>query len=148
MIGEVKVDVLMDVNDKYPSNPMEANDLSSVWKMTFTQNTASTADDKTFMVLGDCSKDRTKALGELYDASVLKSDVMQSAHHGLVGGYLATYKLIAPSIALVPTHAARFNEFQWQYADYNLWLYKNSDEYHASQTTVVDMSNLSVSIWG
>ena len=148
MIGEVKIDVLMDTQDKYPTNPMEANDLSSVWKMTFTQNTESTADDKSFMVLGDSSADRTKALGDLYDASVLKSDVLQAAHHGLYGGNKATYQEIAPSISLVPTHEERFNEFQWQYADYNMWLYTNSDEYHASQTTIVDMYNLNVTIWG
>ena len=146
-IGEVQIDVLLDHNDKYPTNPMEANDLSSAWKMTFTQNTESTADDKSFMVLGDCTQPRTAALLDLYeDSGILKSDVLQAAHHGLYGGYLETYIAINPDITLVPTYEARWNE--WKVSqDYNKWLDANSDCYHASQNTVVDMYDLSVSFW-
>ncbi len=149
MIGDVKIEVILTVSDKIPSNPMEANDLSAVWKMTFTQGTESTADDTTFMVLGDSSEQRTASLAEDFSSTFLKCDVLQAAHHGLYGGDKSTYQMIAPEITLVPTYQARFE--QWftgaSKQDYNVWLYANSDCYHASQTTVVNMKDLTVSIW-
>ena len=47
----------------------------------------------------DCSKDLVKMWG-----NYLKSDIMQAAHHGLIGGTVSLYSAIDPTVAMVPMH--------------------------------------------
>ncbi len=148
MIGEVKVEVLYDASVVTGVNET-LNDLSSVFKLTFTQGTDATADDKTYMVLGDSTAHRTAALLDDFSTSVLKSDVLQAAHHGMYGGYKATYQAIAPTISLFPVlYNTLYSHTSgvWSY-DYNVWLRDNSVEYYADHVQVIDMSNLTVTQW-
>lgn len=166
--GDVSLQVLMTANERVPVEITSHNQRSAVVKFTFTQGTADTADDKTFMMMGDNgggggeSNARNKWLVATYGAAVLKSDVLQVVHHGLVGGYLPLYQAIDPSICLWPTHEERFagrydadgdgsysDDYQYcTQTDYNKWLRNNSirvrQHYHHSQTTIIDMSDLSV----
>ena len=158
-IGGVTIDVLIDESGNsalgtgHKDTNSDHNDFSAAIKFTFTSG-------KTFLVLGDCTETRLKALTEKYD---LKCDVMQASHHGLVGGELNAYKEADPDITLYPTkYSTLYNynyhgilpQYFWK-IDYNKWLRENSDCYYCStdandtkvRTVVIDMSDLSVSDW-
>ncbi len=148
MIGEVKVDVLYDAS-VIIGTCETLNDLCSVFKLTFTQGTDATTDDKTYMVLGDSPAHRTAALLDDFSTSVLKSDVLQASHHGLYGGDLDTYKSVAPTVTLIPSKQAKLENHESGYyaADFNVWLRENSTVYYHDHTQVVNMTDLTVSAW-
>ena len=163
--GDVEVHVLITANERLPESVHTHNLRSAAFKMTFTQGTASTDDDKSFMVFGDCSgSDRAEYMIDNYGPKILKSDVMQVIHHGLAGGDQSLYTLVNPDICLWPTHKERFEgkydsdgdgtPDNYQYctdAAYNKYLRSNQikqrQHYHHSLTTVIDMTNLHVSFW-
>ena len=156
-IGTVKIHVLITAEQYAAEHSRDGkihdlNYLSAVFKMTFTQNTLSTDDDTTFMVVGDASYRRLTYLVDRY-GSELQCDVLQAAHHGLEGGEKTFYQAVDPDITLVPAYQARYeewfttNEFATYYRDYNAWLANNSTCYHSSNTYVVNMETLTVSQW-
>lgn len=150
---DVVIDVLIDasVNTTTAKTDIDTrNDRSAAWKMTFTQGTADASDDKTFMVTGDCMDDNTASrtaarltylLNEY--GEILKSDVLQAAHHGLAGGSSSFYNAVAPSISLFATEEERIMSEAWNEKEYNVAL-KNSDIYYMDTNVVLDMSDLSV----
>lgn len=170
-LDDVHMRVLMTANERVPQQIYSHNQRSAVIKFTFTRGTEATVDDITFLMLGDNggggaysseSDARNKWLVDHYDASVLKSDIMQVAHHGLKGGYLPLYQAVDPLICLWPSPEYRFNgrhdndkdgsytdDYQWcTEAAYNVWLRDNSirvrKHFHHSQTTVIDILTLTV----
>ena len=163
--SDVVVKILITANERIPASVYTNNQRSAAFQMTFTQSTADPADDKKFTVFGDCSgNDRNQWIIDTYGADALKSDVMQTIHHGLAGGYKPIYQAIDPDICLWPVVQKRF-EGKWDsdgdgdYRDdyqhctepaYNSWLrndrIKARQHYHHSQTTIIDMSDLSVTV--
>ena len=78
----------------------DGNDTSAVIKFTI--------GSQTFMVLGDARMGMSKQLQYSYPASVLKSDIVQVAHHGYTGVQDALYELIDASVALWPMDVADY----------------------------------------
>ena len=162
--ADVNIHVLITANERLPESVHTHNLRSAAFKMTFTQGTETEADDKSFMVFGDCSgNERSQYMLDTYGESVLKSDVMQVIHHGLAGGHTLLYLAVDPSICLWPQNEERFagrydsngngdytDDYQYcTQAAYNKVIRQNPNiqHYHHSQTTVINMSDLSVSVW-
>ena len=84
----------------YKSNSLTANnfkddnDTSTVIKFTI--------GNQTLMVLGDARTGMSKQLEYTYPASVLKSDMVQMAHHGYTGVQDSLYEAIDASVVLWP----------------------------------------------
>ena len=72
----------------------DGNDTSAVIKFT--------VGDQTFMVLGDARMGMSRQLQYSYSAGVLKSDIVQVAHHGYTGVQDELYEIIDASVALWP----------------------------------------------
>ncbi len=141
-VGEVKIDVLYSAKDWTCSNPWDQNYLCNVWKMTYTQGTASAADDKTFLVVGDSQEDRFQALMEDYSSAVVNCDVLQAAHHGSNGGYKAGYVAISPAVTFMPTTKKAHESGDYYNADFNVYLRQNSTLYTHEVTTTISMKTL------
>ncbi len=62
---------------------------------------------KTFTVLGDGTEQTSKQVASTYK-EYLKSDILQLAHHGLIGGDKTLYSYIDPSICFWATSKERF----------------------------------------
>ena len=60
---------------------------------------------------------------------------------------LALYQAIAPEISLWPTCQVRFDNRKTE-GEQNQWLATNTTNYHNSQTTIIDMTDLTVTVWG
>jgi glyoxylase-like metal-dependent hydrolase (beta-lactamase superfamily II) len=95
----VKMEVLVSVEtDTANGTSNSHNDWSAALKFTFISG-------KTFLTFGDCTETRMKWLHNTY-GTAMESDVVQATHHGLVGGYQATYEDAmkeGSSIVLWPT---------------------------------------------
>ena len=157
IIDNVKVNVLVTAFDKYPDPPTNRNHTSAVMKFTFSCGT-------TFLVFGDAGGERILNLIEenspIYcPDELLKSDIMQVPHHGLkvvrADGYdklLALYRKIAPKICFWPQKARRFYNdplCQDEQYIYNRYLMESVKEknFHQTQTVVVDVEDLYISLW-
>lgn len=156
-IDNVKVNVLTTAFEKYPDPPTNRNHTSAVMKFTFSCGTS-------FLVFGDAGGERLFNLIEqdspIYCSDeMLKSDIMQVPHHGLAvarsDGYdkvLALYRKVAPKICFWPQKATRFYNDPWcqgeQYS-YNRYLMESVKEknFHHTQTVVVDMEDLHITLW-
>ena len=153
-LSNARIDILTTAEDPYPKNPTNPNFISSVWKIVFDGG-------KSFMVLGDAMTERLTALVDrttsIYcDEQTLKSDVMQTAHHGLCVGreeeYEAItrlYKAIAPSVVFWPQNEHRFFADPWcrdPKHTYHKFLFDTAGKKNFNQayTTIVDMSDLSI----
>ncbi|MBR2432968.1 MAG: hypothetical protein IKB23_08635, partial [Clostridia bacterium] len=102
-LAGVSIEILATHEDvyMYRNTAVNENGLSSVWKMNFTSS------GKSMMITGDATDKIVDHLYEVYDSSVLKSDVLQAAHHGTSAApeseYLDdVYAMIAPDIILCP----------------------------------------------
>ena len=147
--------VLATANDAYPEQPWDPNFNSMVVKITF-------ANGKSFMVLGDAMTRRLTALvdpaASIYQtAQTLKSDILQTAHHGLCvtenieeyPAVLQLYQQISPSIVFWPQNEQRFFADPWCRAEkhtYHQFLFATAgkNNYNQSYTTIVDTSDLSL----
>lgn len=141
----VKIEILLTEEDVYPIIPTVYNDTTAVWRMSFDNG-------ESFMVLGDCTHQLSKQLAATY-GDYLKSDILQLAHHGLIGGDKELYQLIDPAVCFWATFEERFNgnyskdKHQWCLGeggcDYNAWIRDESvrirEHYHNSITTTVMM---------
>ena len=146
----VKVEILLTEEDIYPMVPSVYNDTTAVWRMIFDNG-------KSFMVLGDCTHQLSKQLAATY-GYYLKSDILQLAHHGLIGGDKELYQMIDPQVCFWATFEDRFNgkyskdKYQWclgeSICDYNAWIRDESvrirEHYHNSVTTTLTMENIEV----
>lgn len=104
----VEIEILITSEEFYPNQPQVWNDTSAAWRMKFDNG-------QTVMFLGDCQAVLCQQLEDTY-GDYMKSDMLQLAHHGLIGGDLELYQLIDPDICFWSTDVERFNG---TYAKYN-----------------------------
>lgn len=154
--GGARIEVLTSAEERYPDPPTNRNETSAVYKLTFENG-------RSFMVLGDAWGDR---LVHLLDPAspifcpdeVLRSDLLQVAHHGLAvcsyPDYPAMrelYRKISPSVCFWPTSAARFYNDPWCRDEkhiYNRFLLEHAGErnFHLSETVEVDTEDMSITV--
>jgi len=141
----VEIEILLTQEDAYPIIPSVYNDTTAAWRMKFDNG-------QSFMVLGDCTHQLSKQLAATY-GEYLKSDILQLAHHGLIGGDKQLYQLIDPEVCFWATFEDRFlgkysrDKYQWclgeSICDYNAWIRDESirvrEHYHNSVTTTLMM---------
>ena len=106
-LAGVSIEILATHEDvyMYRTTSVNENGLSSVWKMSFT------ASGKSMMIMGDATHNIINHLYNVYDGNVLKSDVLQAAHHGTSAApesnYLDdVYTAIEPDMILCPGPAS------------------------------------------
>lgn len=110
-VADAKFDVIFTHEDMYPwytyqSTTANTNDTSTVLKMTL--------GGKTVMFLGDIEARASRIIERYYvnDKAVLKSDIVQFAHHGYEGALPALYDMIEAPTVLWP-----MNIYGWQRPD-------------------------------
>ena len=84
----------------YPLTVKCYNDTSSMMRFTFDNGT-------TFTVLADSTAQTSKLLAATY-REYLKSDILQLAHHGLIGGDKQLYEYIDPEYCFWATSEERY----------------------------------------
>lgn len=95
-----EAEILLTEEDIYPRMPANYNDTSLVMRFTFDNG-------KTFLMLGDSTTKNSKLLAETF-GEYLKSDILQLAHHGLIGGDKQLYQYVDPEICFWATSKDRF----------------------------------------
>lgn len=140
-----KIEILFTGEDIYPYKPISYNDFSAAWRVIFENGT-------TFLVLGDCSSFSCRQMANRY-GDYMKSDILQLAHHGLLGGNQELYQFVDPQICFWATPEERFlgkyTKEKFHYClgeggcDYNAWIrdsnIREREHYHNSVTTVLIM---------
>ncbi len=96
----LEMEVLYTEEDTYPSPVANYNETSLMAKFTFDNG-------KTFMMLADSTVKTSQFLAATY-TDYLKSDILQLAHHGLIGGDKTLYQYIDPEYCLWATSQERF----------------------------------------
>lgn len=149
----VEMEIFFTEEDIYPKKVNSYNDTSAMAKFTFDNG-------KTFMMLGDGTEQASKQLAETY-REYTKSDILQLAHHGLIGGNKTLYQYIDPLYCLWSTSQERFEgkydtnkdgkvtSADVQHClgqggcDYNKWIrdasIRERIHYHGSETVVIDI---------
>lgn len=140
----VTIEILLTEEDLYPLKAESYNDTSAAWRVVFDNG-------ETFLVLGDCMSKLCKQLAGTY-GDYLKSDILQMAHHGLVGGDKKLYQYIDPAVCFWAVSEARFNgnyEEKYHYClgegpcVYNAWIRDETvrvrEHYPHSATTTLLM---------
>jgi len=97
----VEIEILQTEEELAPNVGATWNDTSAAWRMKFHGG-------QTVLFLGDSMQVLTQQLEDTY-GDYLKSDVLQLAHHGLIGGDLELYQYIDPDICFWSTDEERFN---------------------------------------
>ena len=155
--SNARVDVLTTAFDPYPEQPTNRNQVSAILKTTFDNG-------KSFMMLGDAMGERLVALvdpnSSIYCTDeILKSDILQTAHHGLAvcsekdyQTVAQLYRKIAPSVCFWSQKAARFYNDPWCQSTkypYHRFLLDSVKErnFHQSQTVIVYIEDLSIELW-
>lgn len=140
-----EIEILFTAEDVFPDKFHSYNDASAAWRVEFDNGT-------TFLVLGDCVSYTCKKMADMY-GDYLKSDILQLAHHGLLGGDKKLYQLVDPKICFWATPKERFlgdwPDEKYHYClgegpcDYNAWIRDSSirkrEHYHHSVTTELIM---------
>lgn len=97
----VEIEILQTEEELFPNVGATWNDTSATWRMKF--HTGQTA-----LFLGDSMAVFCQQLEDTY-GDYMKSDILQLAHHGLIGGDLELYQFINPDICFWSTTEERFN---------------------------------------
>lgn len=140
-----EIEILLTADTIYPYPYASANDVSAIWRV----KTAG----KSVLFLNDAMQYSLRELGSIY-GDYVKSDIMQLAHHGLMGGELGLYKLCDPAICLWYTSETRFlgktpdQKYQWCLGeggcDYNRWIRDESvrkrEHYHLGMAAEFDLA--------
>ena len=87
-----EIDVLCTHEDVYPRMFMDINDTSMVFRVT--------VEGQRILFLGDAREMESDTMMANFDAAVLKSDIVQFAHHGYEGCRLNFYKAVNPETVL------------------------------------------------
>lgn len=141
----VEIEILYSLDDTYPYPYLSFNDTSAVLRLKFRNG-------KTALLLGDSQNEACKKLADRY-GDYLKSDLLQLAHHGLIGGDKRLYQLIDPEVCFWATSEKRFlgerlnQRYQWCLGeggcDYNAYLRDESIRKrvhcHNSEITTMDI---------
>ncbi len=83
-------------NDPNVADAKSHNRLSQIFTVTDKTN------GKRVMFVGDSTSTGPSTVRKSYDAEILKSDFLQLAHHGLDGGDIGFYRMVAPETVLIP----------------------------------------------
>ncbi len=97
------IEILATEEELYPfesANKVTQNSLCMTWRVILDNG-------KTAMFLADNTMHINEQLAKVY-RDYLKSDILQTAHHGLSGGEISCYKYIDPDICLWPSPYLRF----------------------------------------
>lgn len=117
------MEILYSPDDTYPSYYTNFNELSLAFRLRFENG-------KSALFLGDCMGEGCRSMAQTY-GEYLKSDFLQLAHHGLIGGDRGLYELVNPTVCLWATDKTNFlgesdSAFQWCLGeggcDYNAWI--------------------------
>ena len=109
--GDAEIEILYSPDNTYPYPYFSFNELSLVFRLKVKNG-------KSVLFMGDCMCDGCRNIAHTY-GDYLKSDILQVAHHGLIGGDVYLYKFVNPTICLWATPESRFNgelkgqKFQW-----------------------------------
>lgn len=142
----VEIEILWTVDNTYPATYISFNDVCAAWRMKFDNG-------KTVLFLGDCIHPICRQLAHTY-GDYVKSDALQVAHHGLLGGDKGLYQLVDPEICFWSVMEERFfgrqpeQRYQWCLGeggcDYNAWIRDDSvrvrKHYHNSVTTTLEVN--------
>lgn len=140
-----ELEVLASMDNSFPSLYFSLNDTSVITRLRFDSG-------KTVMLLADSSHHESRMLANTY-GSYLKSDFMQLAHHGLLGGDIDLYRFIDPDICLWPVRQDRFDgtlenqKYQWCKGEgglnYNVWIrdekIKHREHYAQNETVTFEV---------
>jgi len=141
----VTLEVLSSMDNSFPSLYFSLNDTSVITRLTFDSG-------KTVMLLADSSHHISRQLAASYGTS-LKSDYLQVAHHGFIGGDIELYKLIDPDVCLWSVKPVSFNgvlqgqKYQWCLGEggleYNVWIrdekIKHREHYDQGETVSFEL---------
>ena len=118
------LEVLSSMDNSFPFLYFSLNDTSVITRLTFDSG-------KSVMLLADASHHISRALAHTYGTS-LKSDYLQMAHHGFIGGDIDLYKAIDPDVCLWCVKPECFDgtlagqKYQWCLGEggleYNVWI--------------------------
>lgn len=107
----VEIEILQTEEELFPNVGATWNDTSATWQMKFYTG-------QTAMFLGDSTHVLSQQLEDTY-GDYVKCDILQLAHHGLIGGDLELYQYIDPDVCFWSTTEERFNgtysEYDYQY---------------------------------
>lgn len=96
----VEIEILFTEEDTYPLTVSCYNDTSVMMRFTFDNGS-------TFTVLADSTEQTSRLLADTY-GDYLKSDILQLAHHGLIGGDERLYSYIDPAYCFWATSKERY----------------------------------------
>ncbi len=117
------IEIIYSLDDTYPCIYPSPNEMSLAFKVNFDGG-------KSAVLLGDCMMTACRQMAFTY-GEYLKADILQLAHHGLIGGDTYLYKTVNPDICFWDTTKSRFNGeneklFKWCLGeggcDYNAWI--------------------------
>lgn len=142
---DVEIEILWSIDDTFPYPYLSFNDTSAAFRLKFKNG-------KTVLYLSDCQNEVCKKIATRY-GDYLKSDVMQVAHHGLIGGDRGLYEIVDPEICFWPVSEKNFcglkENRRYQYcigeggSDYNAYLRDESirkrEHYHHGITTTIEL---------
>ena len=141
----LEIEILWTIDDTYPSVYTSFNDMCVALRLKFFNG-------KSVLLLADCMHDANRRIAHRY-GDYLKSDILQVAHHGLIGGDKNLYELVDPEICFWPTNEFVFlgeqsnQRYQWCLGeggcDYNAYLrdktIRERVHYHAGKTVTIEV---------
>ena len=86
--------------DLYPIHMDNTNDSSLVFTVNFDMGTETTEDDTRVLMMNDACCDSAYAVLHPLFSRVMDCDIVQVGHHGLGGPSTATYRMMAPTVAI------------------------------------------------
>lgn len=128
-IDNLKVDVLCSHEDVFPNDNSNYNDSSVVIMLT--------AEDTKILIPGDAGHEESYILEARYP-QYLKSDIVQSAHHGHFGTTENFYRLVDAKIVLFPVTQIMFDGDFDRYPE-NKFAIDLADEYHIASNGTVEI---------
>lgn len=86
--------------DMFPLHMDNSNDSSLVFAVNFDMGTETTEDDSRILQMNDACCDSAYAVLHPLFSRVMDCDIVQVGHHGLGGPSTATYRMMAPTVAI------------------------------------------------
>lgn len=99
-IRNLNIECLYTQEDLYPNILHKFNDSCMVTRFS--------VDGQRFTILGDIEDEASAIMVKMYDATTLKTDILQVAHHGW-GATTKLYNLFKPTVLMWPTDQKTFN---------------------------------------
>lgn len=128
-LDNLKVDVLCSHEDVFPNDNSNYNDSSVVIMLT--------VDGTKILIPGDAGHEESYILEARYP-DYLKSDIVQSAHHGHFGTTENFYRLVNARVVLFPVTQIMFDGDFDRYPE-NKFAIDLADEYHIASNGTVEI---------